>query len=242
VTWVYPGAVQTSEEPCCGLNEPNPLNIQLLAAHGYVVLVPSMPSPSGAQDPYFSLMNGVMPAIDRAIEMGVADPERVAVMGHSFGGFGTYGLITQTDRFKAAVALAGASDFVSGYGTVIPSVPWDDPRNENERMRFYSSGQVGLAAPLWENPWRYIRSSPVFYADRVHTPILIIQGDMDYVPIQQGEEFFMSLYSQGKRAEFVRYWGEGHVFESPANITDMWRRIYSWLDQYIGVGQPAGIQ
>jgi hypothetical protein len=59
---------------------------------------------------------------------------------------------------------------------------------------------------------------------------MIVQGDLDYVAIQQGEEFFNSLYRQGKRAEFVRYWGEGHVLESPANIRDMWRRIEAWLD------------
>jgi len=60
----------------------------------------------------------------------------------------------------------------------------------------------------------------------------IMQGDLDYVALQQGEEFFTSLYRQGKRAEFVRYWGEGHVLESPANIRDMWRRIFAWFDQF----------
>ncbi|NJP22434.1 MAG: prolyl oligopeptidase family serine peptidase [Hydrococcus sp. CRU_1_1] len=61
---------------------------------------------------------------------------------------------------------------------------------------------------------------------------MIIQGDMDYVPIQQGEEFFASLYRQEKRAEFVRYWGEGHVLSSPANIKDMWERIFAWFNEF----------
>ncbi len=65
----------------------------------------------------------------------------------------------------------------------------------------------------------------------MQTPLLIIQGDRDYVPVQQGEEVFTALYRQGKRAEFVRYWGEGHVLESPANIRDMWQRILAWFEE-----------
>lgn len=61
---------------------------------------------------------------------------------------------------------------------------------------------------------------------------MIVQGDMDYVPIQQGEEFFQGLYRLGKRADFVRYWGEGHVLCSPANIRDMWQRIFDWFEQF----------
>ncbi len=63
--------------------------------------------------------------------------------------------------------------------------------------------------------------------------MLIIQGDMDYVPLQQGEQFFGALYRQGRRARFVRYWGEGHVFQSPANIRDMWEQIYAWFDEFL---------
>ena len=62
---------------------------------------------------------------------------------------------------------------------------------------------------------------------------MIIQGDMDYVAMQQGEQFFMSLYRQNKRAQFLRYWGEGHVLEGPANIRDMWQRIYAWFDELL---------
>ena len=89
-----------------------------------------------------------------------------------------------------------------------------------------------MGNPPWKDLDRYLRNSPIFYVDRVRTPLMIIQGDLDYVAMQQGEEFFMSLYRQGKRAEFVRYWGEGHVIESPANIRDMWTRIFAWFDEF----------
>jgi dipeptidyl aminopeptidase/acylaminoacyl peptidase len=89
-----------------------------------------------------------------------------------------------------------------------------------------------MGNPPWKDLGRYIRNSPIFSVDRVQTPLMIMQGDLDYVALQQGEEFFTSLYRQGKRAEFVRYWGEGHVLESPANIRDMWQRIFAWFDQF----------
>jgi dipeptidyl aminopeptidase/acylaminoacyl peptidase len=81
---------------------------------------------------------------------------------------------------------------------------------------------------------RYVRNSPITYAERVTTPLMIVQGDMDYVPIQQGEKFFTALYRQNKAASFVRYWGEGHIIESPANVSDLWTRIYAWLAQFVG--------
>ena len=67
---------------------------------------------------------------------------------------------------------------------------------------------------------------------------------MDYVPIQQGEQFFSALHRLGRRARFVRYWGEGHIFQSPANIRDMWEQIYGWFDEHLtpdpGAGEPPG--
>ena len=90
-----------------------------------------------------------------------------------------------------------------------------------------------MGVPPWKDPDRYIRNSPLTYASKVTTPLLIVQGDMDYVPIQQGEEFFSALYRQNKPASFVRYWGEGHILESPANITDLWTRLFAWLARYL---------
>ena len=96
------------------------------------------------------------------------------------------------------------------------------------------SAQIRMGAPPWRDLGRYLRNSPVFFVDRVQTPLLIVQGDLDYVALQQGEEFFMSLFRQGKRARFVRYWGEGHVLESPANIHDLWRQVFAWFEQFPG--------
>jgi dipeptidyl aminopeptidase/acylaminoacyl peptidase len=237
IAWVYAGQVYGDEPPedLVRINDPSPLNLQLLAAHGYLVLLPSMPrKPFGeVSDPYFELAKGVLPALDKLVALGIADPNRIGVMGHSYGGFSTYGLITQTHRFQAAIALAGISDFSSWYGTFDARMRYDPFVHEDTfRMQQIEGGTMGN--PPWRDVTRYSRNAPISYADRVKTPLLIIQGDLDYVPIQQGEEFFTALYRLNKRAQFVRYWGEDHTLDSPANIRDMWQRIYYWLDEFVG--------
>jgi dipeptidyl aminopeptidase/acylaminoacyl peptidase len=167
------------------------------------------------------------------VELGFADPQRLFLMGQSFGGFSTYGLVTQTQRFKAAVSLAGLSNLISLYGQFDARLRYTEyPQEMLFQAALMESAQVRMGGPPWKDLGRYIRNSPVFFVDRVQTPLMIIQGDMDYVALQQGEEFFMSLYRQGKRAQFVRYWGEGHVLSSPANIKDMWRRVFAWFDEF----------
>jgi len=150
-------------------------------------------------------------------------------MGQSTGGFSAYGLITQTDRFKAAVALAGFSDLVSFYGTFDARWRYQSTADEDP-FRMWDLETRGMGGPPWKDLQRYVRNSPISYIDRVHTPVLIIHGDLDPVPIEQDEEFFTALYRQNKRAVFVRYWGEDHLLTSPANIRDMWGRIYAWFD------------
>jgi len=182
----------------------------------------------------------VIPAVDKVIEMGIADPNRLFLMGQSFGGFSTYGLVTQTQRFKAAVSLAGLSDLISLYGQFDARVRYTEyPQEDLFMAALMESAQSRMGNPPWKDLGRYIRNSPIFYVDRVQTPLMIIQGDMDYVAMQQGEEFFTSLYRQGKRAKFVRYWGEGHVLESPANIRDMWNQIFAWFDEFSKEEQPG---
>jgi dipeptidyl aminopeptidase/acylaminoacyl peptidase len=238
VVRVYPGTVYGDNPPdIAKINQSHPLNLQLLAAHGYAVLLPSMPLKSVPEpsDPFMELTKGVLPAIDKVIELGVADPQRLGLFGQSFGGYSTYGLVVQTTRFKAAVAMAGLSDLISLYGQFNATDRYSDaPQDNSFNMSLAESGQTRMGNPPWKDIGRYLRNSPIFYVDRVQTPLMIIQGDMDYVAMQQGEEFFTALYRQNKRARFVRYWGEGHVIGSnPANVNDMWDQIFAWFDGFL---------
>jgi acetyl esterase/lipase len=239
---VYAGhVVRGDRESLAAKNSPIYLNLQLLAARGYAVLVPSMPLPPEGQagDPYIDLPKGVMSAVDKVVEMGVADPGKLVVWGQSYGGYSTYTLVTYTQRFKAAVALAGLSELVSLYGILDARERYDRYPHEFPFAAILSeSGQIRMGDTPWGDLWRYLRNSPLYYLDRVQTPLMIVQGDLDYVAIEQGELFFSGLHRLGKRAQFVRYWGDSHTLESPANIRDMWQRIFAWFDEHLSPKAP----
>ncbi len=241
VVWVYAGEVHRDTTGHLRLlthfNNANPFNLQVLAARGYVVLFPSMPlAPYGVKsDPYIDLPKGVLTAVDQLIAMGIADSNRVGVMGHSFGGYSTYALITYTHRFRAAVALAGPSDLVSLYGQFDPRERYlPAPHDDHFMEEMAETNQVRMGGPPWADIFHYLRNSPLFYVERVETPVLIAQGDLDYAPMTQGEEFFTALYRQGKRAKFIRYWGEDHLISAPANVRHVWGEIFDWFDTYLG--------
>ncbi len=250
VTWVYAGSM-AGDAPSAYTQLGSPygwwVNLQLLAARGYAVLIPSMPlkpQPDGkdnpGSDPLLELTKGVLPAVDKVIELGIADPQRLAVGGHSYGGYTTYGLVTQTNRFKAAIASSGFTDSVSLYGTFFTPFRYESYSQEVTAMQSTAeTSQQRMGNPPWKDWGRYLRNSPIFYADRVETPLLIVHGDMDVFPIQQAEEFFTALFRQNKRARFIRYWGEGHVLSSPANIRDVWTQIYAWLDEFCDISRDA---
>jgi dipeptidyl aminopeptidase/acylaminoacyl peptidase len=242
IVWVYPNYVAGPKPDITeDIHWPQPsINKQIAAARGYVILKPSIPlNPYGKVDDIISkITSGVLPAVDKVIEMGIADAERLFVMGNSYGGFSVYALITQTNRFKAAVGQSGYSNLISGYGQS-GGYHYLDYAHEIGVLRQSSfETMLHLGGPPWKEAERYIRNSPIFYVDRVQTPLLILQGDLDAASIEQAEELFMSLYRQGKRAEFVRYWGEGHIISSPPNVRDMWNRIFAWFDEFSKPNKP----
>ncbi len=249
VTWIYGGLSYGPTQPrLTTLSDSHPLNLQLLAAHGYAVLLPSMPLRTEQRgvfqvgDPLLELTKGVLPAIDKLIALGIADPVRLAVMGHSFGGYCTYGIVTQTARFKAAIAIAGTSDLFSQYGAFDTSQRYNDyPHELHVLQSLAETSQYQMGNPPWRDPDRYLRNSPLLYADRVQTPLLMFHGDMDSVPISQAEEFFSALCRENKRARFVRYWHEGHVMSSPDNVRDLWTQTYAWLDEFLGTRSPDAV-
>jgi dipeptidyl aminopeptidase/acylaminoacyl peptidase len=236
ITIVYPGRTFSATRPA----SLSPYSVdfahpQLFAALGYAVMLPSMPAPGDPADSHLlaPLLSGVMPAVDAAIASGVADPDRIAVMGHSAGGFATLGLIVQTTRFRSAIASAGYSNLISLYGTFYGQYRHGDAGRPEAaqvlRMLQLERGFVGMGAPPWAAPDRYVDRSAVLRANKVETPLLLVHGELDFIPIQQAEEFFTALLRQDKRASLVRYQGEGHVLNSRANILDLWQRLAAWL-------------
>lgn len=236
ITWVYPSLVEgPTPDPIDQIGFLHALSKQIPSAFGYAVLIPSMPMapPGDLSEGTLDVLNGVMPAIDKAIALGIADSTRLLLLGHSGGGYATYSIVTQTSRFKAAVAWAGVTDLVSLEGTLSPRSRHADPLD----FLYTTTTAEGRlrGKPPWEDIGHYLRNSPIFYVDRVRTPLLIIHGERDLLPVQQAEEFFMALYRQGKRAEFVRYLDEGHAPTRPVNIRDSWGRILAWCDEFADI-------
>ncbi len=194
------------------------LNLQLAAAHGYAVLIPSMPLglEGAADDPLLRFKDSLMPAIDKVIELGVADPRRLFLLGHSYGGHAVYGFLTQTDRFAAAVSVADlrTSSVSTASSTRCCATP-DDPGQDRHNQVLLEGGQFRMGTSPWADSARYVRNSPLFAADRVNTPLMIVHGDADFVPISQAEEFYRALERQGKRVRFVRYWGSTIRLSAP---------------------------
>jgi dipeptidyl aminopeptidase/acylaminoacyl peptidase len=164
---------------------------------------------------YQDLMSGV----DSVVQMGVADPNRLAVMGWSYGGYMTNWVITQTTRFKAAAAGAGLSNLISMWGTNdIPSV-LDD----------YFEGS------WYEQPERYIRMSPLAHVGKVTTPTLILHGEADIrVPTTQGYEMYSAIKRRSVPAEMVVYPRAPHGPQEPKFVLDIMRRHIDWVAKYLG--------
>lgn len=236
VTVVYPGVLQGQTAPSAlSVFTANFEHPQLFAALGYGVLFPSMPEPATplASHALDSLALGVFPLLDTLIARGIADSARIALLGQSAGGHATLGLITQTNRFRTAVASASYSDLASLYGTFYGQYRYGDAgsaqRAQLLRMLQFERGYFGADAPPWEAPERYRDNSPLWHVAAVHTPVMLVHGDADFIPVQQAEEFFSALYRQDKRVRFVRYTGEEHTISARENVLDLWQRLEAWL-------------
>ncbi len=239
----YPGDVYDRDTPPPA--DPGALipvtDIPLLAGHGYAVLVPSIPLDSANPDPADAMTRSIDGAVAAAIATGRVDANRVALWGHSFGGYAALAVATRSNRYRAIIASAADANLMTGYGSLDASikVAMDAGMDLPLSYGWSESGQGGIGAPLWAAPDLYRRNSPLFSAPRIRTPLLLIQGDMDYVPVTQSEQMFAALYRLGRDATLLRYWGEGHVPVSPANIRDLYLRVFGWLDARLAGSSSA---
>ena len=227
LVWVYGGALLSNRFDQFGLVSQGPFNMQLFATRGYAVLLPDMPL--GVGTPMLDMAKAVLPGVNQVIDMGVADPARLGVMGHSFGGYSTLSLIVMTNRFKAAMDASGIGDLVGFYGEM-----------QKDGAAFGVSVAEQGPGSMGGTPWavrdRYIANSPVFDLDRVETPLLIVQGANDAIVAPfLADEVFVDLRRLGKEVEYARYDGEDHspVYWRYANQVDLCNRIIAWFDSHL---------
>ncbi len=202
------------------------------ASRGYVVFTPDITYQVGY--PGESALKDVLSGVLHMIDTGYVDADNLGTQGHSWGGYQIAYLVTKTDIFKAAAGGAPVSNMTSAYG----GIRWGSGMS---RMFQYEKTQSRLGGSLWEAPMRYIENSPIFWADKVNTPLLMLHNDHDgAVPWEQGIEMFVALRRLGRPAWLVNYNGEPHWPTTYANIRDWNIRMQQFFDHYL-MGAPAPV-
>jgi dipeptidyl aminopeptidase/acylaminoacyl peptidase len=209
--------------------------MDLLAARGYFVLHPSVSFETGY--PGEAWEKSVNSAINMLIDKGMVDEKQLGVFGTSYGGYATNLLITQTNRFAAAVNISGKVNIISFLG--------DSPKIGTRNYNAAERGQDRIGATLWEAPMKYIQHSAVMYADRIKTPLLMLTGKEDYnVPDTNQREMYYALRRLGRETVWVQYHGAGHGAGrngNEADFRDHWARMFSWFADHFEkkVGKSA---
>lgn len=202
----------------------------IYAGDGYAVFLPDIRFDVG--NPGYAATKCLMPGMQKIIEMGVADPDGIALHGHSWSGYQTAHVITQTDLFACAVAGAPVSNMTSAYG----GIRWGSGLS---RQFQYEKSQSRIGATLWERRDLYVENSPLFFADRIETPLLIQFGDEDEaVPWTQGIELYMAMRRLDKPAVMLQYRGEPHHLKKYANKLDYSIKMKEFIDHFTK-GAPA---
>ena len=208
----------------------NGFNRSVYTSHGYAVLVPDITY--RVNDPGMSAVWCMVPAVKAAIATGVVDPKHIGITGHSWGGYQTAFLITQTDIFAAAVAGAPLTDMVSMYSLVYKN-------SGGSNGAIFESSQGRFKGGFWDNWDAYYRNSPVFFARNVKTPLMILHNDKDgAVDFTQGVEYFNTLRRMQKPVIMLEYIGENHGLAKRPNQRDYTVRMMEYFDHYL-MGAPA---
>ncbi|HET9530653.1 MAG TPA: prolyl oligopeptidase family serine peptidase [Blastocatellia bacterium] len=237
----YPMIVYIYETLSEGLHrfvDPRPghnINASYYSSNGYLVLMPDIVYTVG--HPGQSALKCVLPAVQAVVDKGFVNENAIGIQGHSWGGYQIAYMITQTTRFKAASAGAPVSNMTSAYS----GIRWGSGL---PRQFQYERTQSRIGGSLWQSPMLFLENSPVFWANQVQTPLIMIHNDNDdAVPWYQGIEYFLALRRLGKEAYLFNYNGEFHGLRRRANQKDYAMRLQQFFDHYLkGAPKPEWMQ
>ena len=236
----YPMIVYVYEKLSQGLHgytvptERSPYNTAVFNAEGYFVLRPDIVFQD--RDPGVSATDCVTAAVEAVLATGMVDPDRVGLVGHSWGGYEAAFIPTQTDLFAASVAGAALTNFFSMFGTI----HWNQGMPE---VAHFETGQARMEVPYWEDMLAYARNSPVIHISELNTPMLLFFGDSDgVVDWHQGVEMYNYARRAGKFLVMLVYPGENHSAAQKGNQIDYHRRVLAWFGHFLkGDEAPAWI-
>jgi dipeptidyl aminopeptidase/acylaminoacyl peptidase len=204
----------------------------LYATRGFVVLLPNPHGSTGFGQSYTEQISGdwggacyedLMKGVDWAVAQGLADPDHMAAMGGSFGGYMVNWILGHTDRFKALVSHAGVYNLESMYGVT-------------EELWF---PEWDLKGTPWKHDGPYEKYSPHRFAANFKTPTLVIHGELDFrVPVGEGMQLFTALQRRGIESKFLYFPDEGHWVLKPKN-SKLWNEtVIAWLEKFLKPAPP----
>lgn len=205
-------------------------NASYYVSNGYLWFMPDVVYDIGY--PGASCVKCVVSGVQHLIAQGFVDERAIGAAGHSWGGYQTAFLVTRTNIFAAVECGAPVSNMLSAYGGI---------RYESgmSRQFQYEMTQSRIGGTPWQYPLRYQENSPIWFADRVQTPVLILHNDQDgAVPWTQGIEWFTALRRLGKESYLFNYNGEGHGLRQRQNQKDWTRRMAEYFAHHLK-GEPA---
>ena len=201
------------------------------ASNGYCVYLPDIHFEVGY--PGMSAVKSLVPAAQKIIDMGVADKNAIGLHGHSWSGYQTAFVVTQTNIFKAAIAGAPVSNMTSAYS----GIRWG---TGVARQFQYERGQSRIGPSMFENLDLYMENSPVFFAEKINTPLLLMHGDKDEaVPWEQSIEMYLAMRRLGKDVIFLQYRNEPHHPQKYPNKIDYTIRMKEYFDYHLKGLEPA---
>jgi len=227
----YPLMVYIYETLHSGLHyfrNPSPgtsINMPYYVSNGYIIWMPDIEYHTGY--PGKDALKCVLPGIQMLVREGYIDPDAIGIQGHSWGGYQISYMITQTNVFAAAEGGAPVSNMISAYN----GIRWGSGM---VRQFQYERTQSRIGGSIWEYPFRYIENSPIFWADKIQTPIMFMHNDADgAVPWYQGIEFIMALRRLEKEAYMFNYNGEPHGLRKRVNQKDWTIRMQQFFDHHL---------
>lgn len=207
------------------------VNVPYFVSNDYLIFDPNIYYKTG--EPGQSAYNSVVSAAKYLGKMPWVDSTRMAIQGQSWGGYQVAYLVTRTNIFRAAEAGAPVANMTSAYG----GIRWGTGLN---RQFQYEKTQSRIGATLWQRPDLYIKNSPLFAADKIKTPLLIMHNDADgSVPWYQGIELFTAMRRLGKKVWLLEYNGEDHNLVERKNRKDLSVRLSQFFDYYLKDARPA---